>query len=121
MEDSFEDRKKSAEAKFKLDAEMKFKAEARRNKLLGLWAAERMGMSQTEADAYAVEVVRVDLTEPGIEDVVAKVSADAESRGVNIGNDEIREQLERLYNVALEQIDGNYPDPLGPDHGKVGD
>ena len=121
MEDSFEERKTSAEAKFKLDAEKQFKAEARRNKLLGLWAAERMGMSQSEAEAYAGDVVRVDLTEPGIEDVVAKVSADAESRNVNIGKDEIREQLESLYIVALEQIDGGYPDPLGPDHVKVGD
>ena len=121
MEDSFEERKNSEEAKYKLDAEKRFKAEARRNKLLGLWAAERMGMSQTEADAYAGEVVRVDLTEPGIEDVVAKVSADTESRGVNIGADKIREQLEHLYKIALEQIDADYPDPLGPDHGKVGD
>jgi hypothetical protein len=121
MEDSFEERKNSEEAKYKLDAEKRFKAEARRNKLLGLWAAERMGMSQSEAEAYAGEVVRVDLTEPGIEDVVRKVAADAESRNVNLAADEIREQLERLYTVALEQIDADYPGPLGPDHGKVGD
>ena len=121
MEDSFEDRKNSEEAKYKLDAELRFKAEARRNKLLGLWAAERMGMSKAEAEAYAGEVIRADLAEPGIEDVVRKVATDAESRNVNLAADEIREQLERLYKVALEQIGGNYPDPLGPDHAKVGD
>ena len=120
-EDTFSKREKSEEAKFKLDAEKRFKVEARRNKLLGLWAAGRMGMTSSEAEDYAREVVRVDLTEPGVEDVVAKVSADAKSRNVEIGADEIREQLESLYAVALEQIDGDYPDPLGPDHGRVGD
>ena len=121
MEDAFEERKDSEEAKYKLDAEKRFKAEARRNKLLGLWAAERMGMTEAEGEAYAREVVRVDFTEPGVEDVVRKVSADAKSRNVAIGEDEIRERLESLYSVALEQIDGDYPDPLGPDHGRVGD
>ena len=67
------------------------------------------------------EVVRVDLTEPGVDDVIGKVSADAKSRNVTIGEEEIKEQLERLYVIALEQIDGDYPDPLGPDHGRVGD
>ena len=120
-EDTFSKREKSEEAKFKLDAEKRFKVEARRNKLLGLWAAGRMGMTSSEAEDYAREVIRADLTEPGVEDVVAKVSADAKSRNVAIGADEIREQLESLYTVALEQIDGDYPNPLGPDHGRVGD
>ena len=120
-EDAFDGREKSEEAKFKLDAEKRFKAEARRNKLLGLWAAERLGMSQSEAEAYAGEVVRVDLTKPGVDDVIGKVLADAKSRNVTIGEEEIKEQLERLYVIALEQIDGDYPDPLGPDHGRVGD
>ncbi len=120
-EDAFGKREKGQEAKFKLDAEKRFKVEARRNKLLGHWAAERMGMTEAEGEDYAREVVRVDLTEPGIEDIVRMVSADAKSRSVVIGEDEIREQLERLYVDALEQIDGNYPGPLGPDHGRVGD
>ena len=120
-EDAFDEREKSEEAKFKLDAEKRFKAEARRNKLLGLWAAERMGMSQSEAETYAGEVVRVDLTKPGVDDVIGKVLADAESRNVTIGEEEIKEQLERLYVIAFEQIDGDYPDPLGADHGRVGD
>ncbi len=121
MEDSFEERERSEEAKFKLDAEKRFKAEARRNKLLGLWAADRMGMSQGESEAYAREVVRVDLTEPGVDDIVRKVTADAKSRDIVIGAEEIREQLERLYTIALEQVDADYPDPLGPNHGRVGD
>ncbi len=70
-EDTFSKREKSEEARFKLDAEKRFKAEARRNKLLGLWAAERMGMTQSESEAYALEVVRADLAEPGVDDVVA--------------------------------------------------
>lgn len=121
MEDSIEKRKNSEEAKYKLDAEMLFKAKARRNKLLGLWAAGRMGMTQEESDSYAREVVRADIAEPGVGDVVAKVAADAKSRNLEIGEDEIKEQLERLYGVALEQIGGDYPDPLGPNHGRVGD
>ncbi len=121
MEDAFEEREKSEEAKFKLDAEKRFKAEARRNKLLGIWAAERMGMTKSEGEAYAREVVRADLSEPGAGYIVRKVTADAESRNVVIGEDEIRERMERLYAVALEQIGGEYPEPLGPDHGRVGD
>ena len=120
-EDAFGKRENSEEAKFKLDAEKRFKVEARRNKLLGLWAAERLGMTEPEGEAYAREVIRADFTEPGIEDIVRKVTTDAKSRSVNIGAEEIREQLERLYGVALEQIDGEYPQPLGPDHGRVGD
>ena len=121
MEDAFDEREKSEEARFKLDAEKRFKAEARRNKLLGLWAAERMGMTQGGGEAYAREVVRVDLTEPGVDDIIAKVTADAKSRDVVIGAEEVREQLEHLYAIALEQIDDDYPDPLGPNHGRVGD
>ena len=120
-EDAFGKREKSEEAKFKLDAEKRFKVEARRNKLLGLWVAERFGMTEPEGAAYAREVVHVDLTEPGVDNIVRKVSADAKSRSVVIGEDEIREQLESLYAVALDQIDGDYPGPLGPDHGRVGD
>ena len=96
---------KSEEAKFKLDAEKRFKVEARRNKLFGLWAAERMGMPRSECDDYAREIVRFDLTEAGVDDIVHKVLADAKSRNVVIGEDEIREQLERQYAIALELVD----------------
>ncbi len=77
---TFDDRKQAFEAKFAHDAEMQFKAEARRNKLLGLWAAELMGKSGDEAAAYAVEVVKSDFEEAGDEDVFRKVSGDLAGR-----------------------------------------
>jgi len=120
MSDKFRDREKGYEAKYKLDEELKFKAESRRNKLLGLWAAERMGISGDEAAAYAKEVVVSDLEEPGVEDVVRKVSKDFKERGVGISDGEIRDQLGRLYGVALEQLSKEYPEALGPDHEPVG-
>ena len=66
---SFDDREKAFESKFKLDEELKFKATARRNKLLGMWAADLMGMSAAEAADYAKEVVKSDFERPGDEDV----------------------------------------------------
>ena len=77
---SFEDRENAFEAKFAHDADMQFKAEARRNKLLGLWAAELMGKSGEAADAYAKEVIKADFEEPGDEDVYRKVSGDLGSK-----------------------------------------
>ena len=73
----FDDRRKGQESKFAHDAELRFKAEARRNKLVGLWAAELLGKSGDEAAAYAMEVVSADFEEAGIEDVVRKVKAGA--------------------------------------------
>ena len=73
---TFDDREKAFEAKFAHDAEMQFKAEARRNKLLGLWAAELMGKSGDAAAAYAIEVVKSDFEEAGDEDVFRKLSGD---------------------------------------------
>ncbi len=73
---TFDDRENAFENKFAHDAEMQFKAEARRNKLLGLWAAELMGKSADEAAAYAVEVIKSDFEEAGDEDVYRKVSGD---------------------------------------------
>lgn len=73
---TFDDREHAFEAKFAHDAEMQFKADARRNKLLGLWAAELMGKTGTDAEAYAREVVKSDFEEAGHEDVYRKVSGD---------------------------------------------
>ena len=73
---SFDDRENAFENKFAHDAQMQFKAEARRNKLVGLWAAELMGKSGDEADAYAKEVIKADFEEAGDDDVVRKVAAD---------------------------------------------
>ena len=100
----FEDRQKGQEAKFAFDAEKKFKAEARRNKLLGIWAAELMSLSGDEAKAYAAEVVAADFEEAGDEDVFRKVSSDLQAKGLNIGDDLIRQKMAQLVQVANEQI-----------------
>ena len=116
MSDSFHDREQSFEAKNKLDEELRFKAESRRNKLVGLWAAEKMGMECADAEAYAKTVVMADMDEPGIEDVIRKVMADFAERNVSVGEDELRAEMERQMAVAIEQVKGNF-DPLGCDHG----
>ncbi|WP_019955121.1 DUF1476 domain-containing protein [Yoonia vestfoldensis] len=77
---TFDNREQAFEAKFAHDAEMQFKAEARRNRLLGLWAADLMGKTGDEAAAYAVEVVKSDFEEAGDEDVYRKVSGDLGGR-----------------------------------------
>lgn len=115
MSDSFHDREKSFEAKYKLDEELRFKAESRRDKLVGLWAAGKMGMDGADAEAYAKTVVMADLDEPGSEDVVRKLMADFKERGVNVSEDEVRTELERQMIVAIEQVKENF-NPLGGDH-----
>lgn len=98
---TFDDRENAFENKFAHDAEMKFKAEARRNKLLGLWAAELMGKSGDEASAYATEVVKADFEEAGDEDVYRKVSGDL---GDLASEETIRAKMTELSAVAKEQI-----------------
>lgn len=100
----FEDRQKGQEAKFAFDAEKKFKAEARRNKLLGIWAAELLGHTGDAANAYAAEVVAADFEEAGDEDVFRKVAADLKAKGLSIGEDVIRHKMATLVGVANEQI-----------------
>ncbi len=116
MEDTFRKREKGYEAKFKLDEEMRFKAASRRNKLLALWIAERLGMTSAETETYVQDVVRSDLDEPGIDDVVRKVVKDCEDRKVPITEPELRAEIERLDAIALKQIGEEYPGPLGSDH-----
>ena len=98
---TFKDREKAFENKYAHDAEMQFKAEARRNKLVGLWAAELMGKTAEEADAYAREVIKADFTEPGHEDVVRKVAGDLGDRA---SEDEIRAKMAELLAVAKAQV-----------------
>jgi len=100
----FDDRKKSQEAKFAFDAEKQFKAAARRNKLLGIWAAELMSLSGDEANAYAAEVVAADFEEAGDEDVFRKVAGDLKAKGVSVGDDVIRQKMTALSALANEQI-----------------
>lgn len=100
----FDDRQKGQEAKFAFDAEKKFKAEARRNKLLGIWAAELMSLSGDDAKAYAAEVVAADFEEAGDEDVFRKVSNDLKAKGVAVDEAVIRQKMATLVGVANEQI-----------------
>lgn len=117
MSDTFKEREKSFEAKYKLDEELQFKAESRRNKLLGHWAAEKLGMTPTETTEFAKQVVMSDMAEPGIEDIVGFVKKAFVDRGVTVDEGEIRVELERLMGVALEQLKSEYPEALSGDHG----
>ena len=101
---TFDDRKKAAEAKFKHDQEFQFKVVARRNKLLGLWAAERMGIAGADAEAYAKQVVLADFDEPGDDDVVRKVLGDLTEKGIASDDREIRRHMERLLEEAKAQV-----------------
>ena len=121
MEDTLRKREKGHEAKYKLDEELKFKALARRNKLIGLWAAERLGMDEPKADTYAKEVVGMGFGDSEGQSVVDKIVKDFQDRGLEIQEDAIRDEMVRLLAVARDQVAKDYPEPLGPDHAKVGD
>jgi hypothetical protein len=101
---SFDDREKGFEAKFRLDQESQFKVTARRNKLLGLWAAAQMGKSGADADAYAKDVVAADFTRAGDSDVIEKVVADLKAHNVTVTDASVRAELEKLARTAREQI-----------------
>ena len=90
----FNDRERAAEAKFAHDEEMHFRIHARRNRLLGQWAAERMGLSVVEGEAYAKSVVQADFEESGDEDVVRKLLGDLTSAGVEVSEADVRSALE---------------------------
>jgi hypothetical protein len=99
---TFDNREAAFENKFALDEELRFKATARRNKLLGLWAAQRLGKSGADAEAYAKSVVLADFQEAGDEDVVRKVRGDLEGAGVL--ETDIRTQMNMLMAQAVKEI-----------------
>ncbi|ANC55058.1 MAG: DUF1476 domain-containing protein [Brevundimonas sp.] len=101
---TFDDREKAFEAKYALDQEQEFKAIARRNRMLGLWAAEKMGLSSESADQYAAAVVRADFEQPGDEDVFRKVAGDFKASGLSVSEGEIRSKIDELASIAREQI-----------------
>src|ERR671913_2624805 len=100
---TFDNRKDAFEKKFALDEELRFKATARRNKLLGLWAAERLGKSGADADAYAKSVVMADFQEAGDDDVLRKVQADLEAGG-GTGQTELRRVMDDLMERAINEV-----------------
>jgi hypothetical protein len=102
---SFEDREKGFERKFAHDEELRFKATARRNKLLGLWAASEMGITGDAAQAYAREVIRADLEQPGEEDVFRKIRKDFDAKGVPQSDHQIRRKMSELMGESVAQIE----------------
>lgn len=102
---SFGDREKGFEKKFALDEELRFKSTARRNKLLGLWAAEKMGLSDDEAQGYAREVVKADLEGPGEEDVFRKIRAGFDDKGVDQSDHQIRRAMAETMAEAVRQVE----------------
>lgn len=101
---TFDQRKDAYENKFAHDEELRFKATARRNKLLGLWAADKLGKSGADAEAYAKSVVLADFEEAGDDDVLRKVKADFAAGGVTVADEEIRRTMTELLIKAADEI-----------------
>jgi len=102
---TFDKRREGYESKFAHDQELRFKALARRDKLLGLWAAEKLGKSGDDAQAYARQVVRADMREAGDEDVFRKIRTDFDAAGVAQSDHQIRRTMEELMVEAVAQIE----------------
>jgi hypothetical protein len=100
----FGDREKAFETKFQKDQELQFKVMARRNKLLGLWAAEKIGLQGDTAEAYAKEVVVADFDEPGDQDVLRKVLHDLTGKGIEMSEQALRHEMNRLFEQAKKEI-----------------
>ena len=101
---TFDEREKGFEAKYKHDQELQFKVSARRNKLLGLWTAELLGLTEDDANAYAKEVISSDFEEPGDDDVLRKVFGDLKAKGVDKSEHQVRRRMDELMDEARRQI-----------------
>ncbi|WP_022729538.1 DUF1476 domain-containing protein [Fodinicurvata sediminis] len=101
---SFSDRQKAFEDKYKHDQELQFKVMVRRNKLLGLFIAELLGLTGEKAETYARDVISTDFEEPGDEDVVRKVMADIQNSDVDFSEHRLRKKIDELTSVAKQQI-----------------
>ena len=101
---TFDKREEGFEKKFALDEEQKFKAEARRNKLLGLWVAEKLGLSGEAASTYAKDVIAAEFQEAGDADVVKKVTGDLKAKGVALTEQQIRVKMDELMAQAVTQV-----------------
>lgn len=101
---TFDEREQAFEAKFAHDEELKFRAHARRNRLLGLWAAEKLGKSDEAAQAYAKTVVLADFEEEGDHDVFRKIRRDFDHAGVAVNDDDLRRMMDDLLMTAAHQI-----------------
>jgi len=101
---TFDKREEAFEKKYALDEEQRFKAEARRNKLLGLWVAEKLGLSGDAAAAYAKEVIAAEFEGAGDADVVRKVTGDLSAKGISVSEQEIRAKMGELTAIAVAQV-----------------
>jgi hypothetical protein len=101
---TFDKREEGFEKKYALDEEQKFKAEARRNRLLGMWVAEQLGLTGDAATAYAKEVVAADFEEAGDGDVVRKVLGDLTAKGIALTEPQLREKMNELMAAAVMQV-----------------
>ena len=101
---TFDKREEGFEKKFAHDEELRFKANARRNKMFGLWAAEKLGISGDAANAYAKEVVMADFEESGDDDVFRKVRKDLDGKGVTVSDPDLRRTMVDLMDKAIAEI-----------------
>lgn len=101
---TFDEREKAYESRFAHDEELRFKAIARRNKLLGAWAAEKLGYTGEKAETYARAVVRADFEEPGDDDVFRKIRSDFAAAQVSVSDEDLRLRMRELLVVAAEQV-----------------
>ena len=101
---TFDKREKVFEDKYKHDQDLQFKVEVRRNKLLGLWVAELLGLSGADAEAYAKEVVRADFEEPGVADVIRKIQGDTAPKNLDLSEHRILKKMDEMTVIAKEQI-----------------
>lgn len=101
---TFDEREKAFEQKYKHDQDMLFRIQNRRNKLLGIWAAELMGLSGSEAESYVKDVIMSDMEKPGDDDVHDKVYADLHARNIDLSDHRLRKQMDELLQVAHDQV-----------------
>jgi hypothetical protein len=101
---TFDKRQEAYESMFARNEELRFKATARRNKLLGLWAAEKLGLSGADAETYARSVVKADFDEPGDDDVLRKVLKDFTDKGVDQSEHQVRRTMDDLMATAVDQV-----------------
>lgn len=101
---TFDEREKGYETRYAREQEFEFRVQARRAKLMGLWAAEKMGLTGAEAEQYARDLVKADFEEPGVEDILRKLKADFAARGLDISEHRIRRELEEQLAIAREQL-----------------
>lgn len=118
--DNIREIERAHEAKYKLDEELRFKIQCRRNKLLGAWAAMRMGMATADGDVYAKRLVAMALERPGLSPVIETVAADLAAAGVTVDRGDLLAAAEQCESQATTSLANDYPQALGADHLQIG-